>query len=56
MIGKSVLSYDQNEFQLRHCRENTVMPGLAAFAARREITAMLVIAGKAEAHRDDGKA
>ena len=49
-----ILADQDNQFYLRQMGQNFAMPGWRAFAPRRQISALGVIARKAEAHGDDG--
>ena len=46
----------QDQLELRHGREQALVPGGRAFPARRQVAAGRVVAGKAEAHGHDGDA
>ena len=46
----------EDQLELRHGREQARVPGRRALAARRQVAAGGIVAGKAEAHRHDGDA
>ena len=49
-----VLPDEQDELQIAESGKHALTPQLRAFAARRQIAAVGVEAGEAEAHGDDG--
>ena len=46
----------EDQLELRHGREQARVPGLRTLAARRQVAAGGIVAGKAESHRHDGDA
>ena len=56
MVAVGVSADRQNDVDLRHEREQAVVPSRCAFAARRQVSARSVVAGKAEAHRRNANA